>query len=193
MKKAFGLMLAGLSILCLISGTIAGTWARFLDTETSTGNHLTAGTIDLKTNNADGVTQTLYATILKPNVSVGPSTITLRNAGTTAAATLDIAFSYVESDGSSNTVNMSADSTAAIIEVTTLTYNSSSLLTSISDSNFNGYNDIQDVKNGNLTGRSGLAAAASKDFVVTVKMRDGISNNYQADGIIITMTFTLKQ
>jgi spore coat-associated protein N len=170
-----------------------GAWAYFNDTEASSDNSLSTGTLDLKTNNADGVTQTLYATSLKPNVSVGPSTITLRNAGTATAATLDIAFSYVESDGSPNPVNMSADATAAIIEVTALTYGGTNLLTSVSDSNSNGYKDIQDVKNASLTGLSGLMAGASKDFTITIKMRDGISNNFQADGINITMTFALRQ
>lgn len=190
MKKVVALIIAFLLLTSMLS---IGAWAYSSDTETSVNNRLSAGTLDLKTNDVDGVTQTLYAISLKPNVSVGPSTITLRNAGTTGAATLDIVFSYVESDGSPNGVNMSADATAAIIEVTTLTYDGTNLLTGISDGNSNGYKDIQDVKNANLAGRSGLAAGASKNFVITIKMRDGINNNFQADGIIITMTFTLKQ
>jgi len=190
MKKVVALIIAFLLLTSMLS---IGAWAYSSDTETSVNNRLSAGTLALKTNDVDGVTQTLYAISLKPNVSVGPSTITLRNAGTTGAATLDIVFSYVESDGSPNGVNMSVDATAAIIEVTTLTYDGTNLLTGISDGNSNGYKDIQDVKNANLAGRSGLAAGASKNFVITIKMRDGINNNFQADGIIITMTFTLKQ
>ncbi len=169
------------------------TWAFNDDTEASSNDSIKTGTLDLKTNNADGVTQTLYATGLKPNVSVGPSTITLMNTGTAAAARLDMAFNYVESDGSPNTDNMSADATAAIIEVTTLIYDGSSLLTGISDSNSNGYRDMQDIKNASLTGLSGLAAGASKDLTIVIKMCDGISNSFQADGISISMTFTLIQ
>lgn len=190
MKKILGLTMA---VLLCMGMLVIGTWAYFSDTESATNNQLTAGTLDLKTNNVDGVTQTLNAPNLKPNVSVGPATITLRNSGSLAGATLDIVFSYVESDGSPNTVNMSADATAAVIEVTTLTYNGTNLLTGVTDNNVNGYKDIQDVKNYNLTGQGGLAAGASKNFVITIKMRDGINNNFQADGVNITMTFTLKQ
>jgi len=193
MKKVSGWIVASSLVLCLLLGIARGTWAFYRDTETSNGNQMAAGTIDLKTNDLDGVTQTLYATSLKPNVSIGPSTITLKNTGTAAAASLDISFNYTESDGGSNTINMSADATAGIIEVTSLTYNSISLITGVADANSNGYKDIQDVKNANLSGQSGLAAGTSKNFVVTVKMRSGISNDFQADGINITITFTLKQ
>ncbi len=190
MKKIIGLTIA--SLLCLATVS-TGVWAYFSDTQTSINNQLTAGTLDLKTNNVNGVTQTLYATSLKPNVSLSPATITLKNAGTLNGLTLSIVFSYTESDGSPNTVNKTADETAAIIEVTTLTYNGTNLLISVSDANGNGYKDMQDLKNASLTGLSGLTAGASKDFVITIKMRDGISNDFQADGINITMTFTLNQ
>lgn len=190
-KKVVGLAIAFMLAISMMSG---GAWAFFSDTETSVNNTLTAGTLDLLTNDVNGVTQTLYAANLKPNNSVGPATITLKNSGTLAGATLDIVFSYVESDGAPNAVNMTADITAAIIEVTTLTYNGANLLTGVSDLNANGWKDIQDVKNAtNLTGLSGLGAGLSKDFVITIKMRDGINNDFQADGVIITMTFTLKQ
>ena len=190
MKKILGLILAVI-LVTGISGI--GAWAYFSDTESSPNNQLTAGTLDLKTNDVDGVTQTLNAPNLKPNNSYGPSTIILRNSGSLAGATLDMAFSYVASDGSPNAVDMTADATAAVLEVTTLTYDGNSLLGSVFDNNSNGYKDIQDVKNATLTGLAGLGAGASKNFVITIKMRDGISNNFQADGVDITMTFTLKQ
>ncbi len=190
MKKLLGLAIA---VILIIGIGGVGVWAYFSDTESSTNNQLTAGTLDLKTNDVDGVTQTLNAPNLKPNNSYGPSTITLRNSGTLAGATLDIVFSYAASDGSPNTVDMTADATAAIIEVTTLTYDGNSLLGSVSDNNTNGYKDVQDLKNANLTGQSGLSAGTSKNFVITIKMRDGINDNFQADGVDITMAFTLKQ
>ena len=113
-------------------------WAFFTDTEESTDNQLIAGTLDLKTDDADGVTQTLYATNMAPGDTVGPATIQLNNAGTIDGSTLDIAFSYVESDGGSNTVDMTADEMAAMMEVTTLSYDGSSLLGSVNDGNTNG-------------------------------------------------------
>ncbi len=190
MKKLLGLIIA----LVLSVGLMAvGTWAYFSDNEASGSNQATAGTLDLKTNDVDGVTQTLNAPNLKPNNSYGPATITLKNNGSLAGATLGIVFSYVASDGSPNTVDMTADATAAIIEVTTLTYDGSNLLGSVIDNNTNGYKDVQDLKNANLPSQSGLSAGASKNFVITIKMRDGINNNFQADGVDITMAFTLNQ
>lgn len=193
MKKPLGLIMVGVLALCLLVGMFMGVWAFFSDTETSSNNSFTAGTLDLKTNDVDGVTQTLYATSMAPGVSVGPSTIQLRNAGTLNGSTLNIAFTYVESDGSPNSVNISADETAAELEVTTLSYNGSSLLSSVPDFNVNGYKDVQDLKNASLTGLSGINASATKSFQIAVQLRSSTGNDYQADGINLTMTFTLNQ
>jgi hypothetical protein len=106
---------------------------------------------------------------------------------------LDINFSYVESDGSPNTVNKSADEVAAMIEVIALDYGSSSLLGNISDTNGNGYRDVYELKNTDLTGLSGIAASATKNFNVSVRLRSETGNNFQTDGLTMTMTFTLKQ
>jgi spore coat-associated protein N len=190
MKKIVGLSLA---LIMLIGMVGVGTFAYFIDSETSSGNQLVAGTLDLKTNDSDGVSQTLYATNMSPGASVGPSTITLSNAGTTDGATLDINISYAESDGSPNTADKTADEVAAMIEVIALDYGSSDLLSSISDINTNGYKDVEDLKNSDLTGLSGIAASATRDFVISVRLRSETGNDFQSDGITITMTFTLKQ
>ncbi len=196
MKKVLGLTVA----LLLLSGmTGIGTWAYFSDTETSTGNQMTAGTLDLKTDDADGVNQTLFAINMQPGDIVGSENITLKNAGSTVGATVDLAFSYVENDLSANPADMSADATAASIEVTVLKYDGSSLFASepeigfLSDNNSNGYPDIQDLKNTDLSGQSGIGALASKEFEIAVKFRDGADKDFQADGITVTMTFTLNQ
>lgn len=190
--KPLGLII-GFFVVCFLIGTVIGTWAFFHDTETSNNNQFSAGTLDLKTNDVDGVTQTLYSTSIAPGGSVGPSTLQLRNAGTVNGSTLNIVFTYVESDGSPNSVNKSADDTAAMIEVTTLGYNSSSLLSNVIDANANGYQDIQDLKNANLTGQSGINASAIKSFQIAIQLRSSTSNDYQSDGINVNMTFTLNQ
>ena len=154
---------------------------------------LAAGTLDLKTNDVDGVSQTFLANNMEPGDTIGPETIILKNSGSVAGSTLDLAFTYVESDDTSNPVNKSADDTAAMIEVITLKYDGSSLLASVMDNNTNGYRDIQDLKNTGLSGQSGIDALGSKEFEIAAKSRDGISSDYQADGITVTMTFTLNQ
>ena len=189
MKKILGLTIA---FMLLISMGGIGTWAYFQDTETSTGNVFAAGTLDLKTDDVDGVTQTLYASNLKPGDNVSGS-ITLENTGSVAGSTLDLAFSYVESDSSPNPADMNADATAAVIELTTLDYGGSSLLGSVSDTNINDYKDVEDLKNANLTGRTGIDASATKDFTIEVQFRGDAGHDFQSDGINITITFTLNQ
>ena len=189
MKKILGLTIAFLLFLAM---TGIGTWAYFQDTETSTSNVLAAGTLDLKTDNVDGVTQTLYASNLKPGDDVSGS-ITLKNIGTVAGSTLDLSFSYVESDNIFNSVDMSANATAAQMELTALNYGGSSLLTSVSDANVNGYRDVEDLKNANLTGQSGINPSATQDFAITVQLKEDTAGDFQSDGINITMTFTLNQ
>ncbi len=190
MKKIVGLSL----VLIMVIGIIGvETLAYLTDTENSSGNSLAAGTLDLRTNDADGVSQTLYAANMSFGDTVGPSTITLKNDGTTNGATLDIVFSYTESDGSPNSVNKTADEMAAMMEAITLNYGGSSLLGSISDINSNGYRDVYDLKNSSLTGQSGIAASATKNFDISLRLRSETGNDFQVDGITITMTFTLKQ
>jgi predicted ribosomally synthesized peptide with SipW-like signal peptide len=195
MKKIFGLSL----VLILVVGIIGvATFAYLTDNETSSGNSFVSGTLDLTINDVDGVTQTLYATGMSPGATVGPSTITLKNTGTINGTTMDIVFSYIESDGSPNVVNMTADQTAAVIQVMTLEYDGHNLLDTsftphVTDTNGNGYIDIYDLKNADLTGLPGLDAGASKNFDISVQLRNTAGSDFQADGINMTMTFTLEQ
>ena len=98
MKKILGLTIVALLIMGLVGG---GTWAYFSDTESSTGNQLTAGTLDLQL----GATQILTSSI--SNVAPGDSnaeSTTLTNNGSIAAE-LDIAFdtALTEAGGSGGT------------------------------------------------------------------------------------------
>jgi len=191
MKKIIGLTIA---FMLLIGMTGIGTWAYFSDVEASTGNQMTAGTLDLKTNDADGVSQTLFVTNMAPGDTVGPETIILKNIGSVDGSTLDLAFSYIENDGSSNLVDKTEDETAAMLEVKVLNYGGSSLLGSINDGNGNGWKDIQDLTTSDLSGQSGIGAApASKVFEIGVMLRTETGNDFQSDGITVTMTFTLNQ
>jgi predicted ribosomally synthesized peptide with SipW-like signal peptide len=190
MKKIFGLSL----VLILVVGIIGvATFAYFTDNDNSSGNSFVSGTLDLTINDADGVTRTLYATNMSPGATIGSSAIALKNIGTVDGTNLDIVFSYTESDGSPNIVNKTADEMAAMLEVVTLDYGGSSLLSSVSDHNGNGYLDIYDLGYATLTGLPGLDAGASKTFDISVQLRNTTGSDYQADGINMTMTFTLEQ
>ena len=180
--------------LVVVGAAGIATWTLFTDTEESTDNQLIAGTLDLKTDDADGVTQTLYATNMAPGDIVGaPAIIELSNSGSMDGATLDISFSYVENNGSPNIVDMTADETAGMMQVTVLNYDSASLLASITDSNANTYVDIYDLMNDPLVGLSGLDTVTPKDFEIQVQLVSTTGNDYQADGITVTMTFVLNQ
>lgn len=200
LQKILGLGIAGLLIACLAVG---GAWAYFADTESANDNQVTAGTLDLNTNDANGVTQNLISSNLKPGRTVVATTINLKNVGTRSASSLDISLSYNTDDSadvSPNTTPMSTDQLAAVLEITNLKYDSRTILTSLSDNvvdggNGNGYIDVQDMKNeaSRIAGRSGLNPGQIKPFDITVQMRTGSSNNFVGDGINITMTFVLNQ
>jgi hypothetical protein len=204
LKKLAGLPIAALLVLGMTFGV---SWAYTRDTETSTGNSFITGTLDLRTNGANGVSVTLSNTSLKPNNSVTGTTITLSNSGSVNGSTLNISFSYVTSDGAQNgTSDMSADQVASVLQVTTLTYDTANFISGVGTPsgalvdtplNSNGYIDLQDLTHATnvakLTGCSGLTAGGSKAFNITVFLRNGINNDYQGDGITVTMTFTLNQ
>ena len=190
MKKIFGL---GLILMLVVGITGVATYAYFTDNANSSGNSFVSGTVDLKTDNLDGVTQTLYATGMSPGATVGPSTITLKNVGTVNGTNLDIVFSYTESDGNPNIVDKTADEVAAMIEVVTLDYGGSSLLGSIGAFNGNGYKDVYGLKSSTFTGLSGINASTTKNFDISVRLRSETGSDFQADGINMTMTFMLRQ
>ena len=90
MKKILGLTVAALMVMGLVGG---GTWAYFSDTETSTGNILTAGTLNLTadvvgggtvsgtvTPGDDGANEFITLSTLKPGDS-GTVTFTCTNTG----------------------------------------------------------------------------------------------------------------
>jgi hypothetical protein len=179
--------------LIVVGAAGIATWTLFADSEESTDNQLIAGTLDLRTDDADGVTQTLYATNLAPGDTVGPATIVLSNAGTIDGTSLDISVTYVESDGTPNLVDMTADEMAGMIEVTALNYDVPSLLSLVNDDNSNGYVDVYDLMMADLSGQSGITTTTPKNFIIAIQLRSDTGNDYQADGITVTMTFVLNQ
>jgi len=89
-------------------------------------------------------------------------------------------------------VNKIADETAAMIEVITLNYGGANLLSGISDSNHNGYLDLSDMKN-TTSPVSAASMPVSLRISTFPSVRSETANDFQGDGIDITMTFTLKQ
>ncbi len=205
-RKITILLLACLLTLGLFNSAVS---AAISDPERSNNDNLVATTLNLKTNGANGVTATLTNTNLKPGQSLAGTTINLSNSGALDGSTLNIAFSYAESDGAQNgTANMTANQAAAVLQVTALTYDTANFVTgsgapggALVDTNSNTYLDVQDLIHATnvakLVGCSGLTAGgASKAFNITLQLRafgSGVTNDYQGDGVSVTMTFTLNQ
>ncbi|MEE8413815.1 MAG: TasA family protein, partial [Dehalococcoidales bacterium] len=93
MKKILGLTIVALMVMGLVGG---GTWAYFSDPETSTGNILTAGTLDLNIDGGDVNVTILSLTNAAPGDSGGNSA-TLANVGNLAGE-LDITLVTIASD-----------------------------------------------------------------------------------------------
>ena len=92
MKKILGLTIAALLVIAMVA---AGTFAFFQDTETSTNNNITAGTLDLKINSAD-VNYNIIAALTnkKPGDADATAFASLTNSGTLTGK-LTVAFGSV--------------------------------------------------------------------------------------------------
>jgi predicted ribosomally synthesized peptide with SipW-like signal peptide len=182
-------------LVFLSTGFSAGTWAFFNDNEASNTDQMVSGTLDLKTDDNDGTSKTLKEKNLSltPGESSDVGIVALKNSGNVAGSNLDISFSYIESDGVPNAINMSENQTAAVFEVILLDYDGTDLLAGISDNNSNGYIDVQDITNADLSGQSGIGAGATKNFSIELITDNTTSTDFANDGIDITMSFLLNQ
>lgn len=189
------LVMSMLIMVMAVAALGGGAVAAFTDIESSADSSFQAGTLDLKTDDADGVTQTIYATSMKPGDSIGPATIVLKNIGSISSSTLSIDVSYVNDDGAQpskypNTVT--ADAFADELIVDTMTYDGNNLLTGITDQDADGI-DMKEVAAYTFPAQTGINSGQTKDFVITVTLKDITNNDFQADGIDIDLTFTLDQ
>ena len=186
MKKILMSIVVMMMVIAAAAG--GGIYAAFMDTESSTGNSLLAGTLDLKTNDADGVTGTLAAGNMKPGDIVDADTVTLKNAGSIDASSLDIIIDYTKI----GTGTPTADEFADEVVVLTLTYGATDLLAPFGPGEVT-MKDLKDDTGEYLLGLDGLNASQANDFEISIQLRSGIGNEFQADGIDITFTFLLKQ
>ena len=214
LKRIIGLAIVSVILLTL---TVGGTWAYFSDTGKSGQNFIKASQLTMLTgispdggvtvNYSRGLTQSLNVSNLKPSQSTQPITIYLKNETTSInGSSVNISFQYTKVTTPNTDPPMSADSTAAIFEVTTLVYNRTQnflLGGLITDWNGNGYIDMQDLMtatnspNSQMNGLAGLQAGLNKQFSIQLKMRSEAQqpsiDQFQGDGLNITMYFTLNQ
>lgn len=214
MKKILGLTIAALLIIGM-AGT--GTWAYFSDTETSSGNTFTAGTLDLKVSNdaatyADGVTSTWGGTNCKPGDSWS-GTVTLRNSGSVTANHVEIKFVNTVTDVTTPAEILGTDpqvtNMSAGMTVSALTYGGANLLAKTATvfdnldiraadtaGNADGIitlNELNNVKLGTLTSLAGLAQNGTSAFAMTTSIAAATGNGIQGDSVVTVVTFGLFQ
>ena len=196
MRRTFSKLISAFICIGVIAWLVIGSvQARFSDIEATRNNNFTAGVLDLKTNDTDGVTRTLYLIGFIPGKGSGTEMITLKNAGNFDGSSLRISFTYLQDDGVNPpgaTQNKTADEVANEIIITSLSYDGASLLGRITDADGDGI-DMKELAGADLSGLAGITVGATKDFTISVQLKSGLGTVYEADGIVVTMNFTINQ
>ena len=204
MKK----IVLGLMVIVLTVGLVgAGAMAYFQDTETSTGNTYTAGTLDLKirdvgVNWTDGIATAEWSlSNMKPGDTAYGS-IDFKNFGSIYADHMEITCDYTitdppgpESDAEENTP---ADKMAGeiIISEMVYSYNATEVdcLPLLNDANGNGVKDLYDLKAAAVDNlplwQTGTQFA---NLSMTLQLNPGAGNDFQGDTLNLTVIFTLNQ
>lgn len=189
-------ILISLSVIGAVAAiAVGGTLAYFSDTETSTGNTFTAGTLNLTVSDADPLVDKFTVTNVKPGDSSFKDWA-LKNTGSIDGS-LDIAFSLLVDD--ENTVWESEGADAA--DSGELAENLS-LTIYIDENGNNTYDSGSDtlVYQGMASGIVGeklsnyaMAAAYNKSIRIEWSIGTGVGNNIQSDIAGFDITFELLQ
>lgn len=205
MKKK--LLLLTLTLLLVAGMAGAGTFAYFTDTETSTGNIFTAGTLDLKIKDgglywSDGIATAEWAlSNMKPGDEAYGS-VDLKNFGSVYANHTEITCDYTITDPPGpepdTEENTPADKMAGKMVITTMTYsytNEVDCLPRITDENGNGVKDLYDLKACGGVDNLPLVQSGTQfgrlDMIVRFDPNAG--NDFQGDTLNLTVVFTLNQ
>jgi spore coat-associated protein N len=202
MKKILGLTLATLLVMTFVSG---GTWAYFNDTESSSNNSLTAGTLDLNIEGGDSAVTTFSVDSAVPGDS-GSGSDTLANVGDLNGE-LDIEFSAITNTGGSGggefedgIGNLGAVAEiAAFIDVDQSgTWNSGDIGlksdgTTYNDSVALDYDAIDDYDSQTWDAIETLAASSTDDFIIMWRIPAGAGNDIQGDSVSFDIAFIMEQ
>ncbi len=202
MKKIMGLTIAALLIIGIVGG---GTYAYFSDTESSTGNTLSAATLDLKINGGDAAITTFNVSDVAPGDSDSANS-TLRNAGSLTGE-LDVATSAITNtpyagggefqDGTGDLganaeiamyidIDMSGGPTAGDVGLKSdgTTYDPSVALD---------YDVIDNYDTETWDAVANMATAVSYGFRVEWRVDTGVGNAIQGDSVSFDIDFVLEQ
>ena len=205
------LLLSLLALILVIGLVGTGTFAWFQDTETSSGNTIAAGTLDLKVSDwnegfGNGVSVTWTMSNMEPGVTtVGPFSVLLQNSGSVAANHVEVGLSH-SIDEASNPVESDTNPAstpgemARWIEITTMTYDGVDFKATYIDANSNGFFDLEDVTlppytnvGGPLDNLLAPVGAGTRTFMMALKFNVGATNDIQGDILTTTAILTLNQ
>lgn len=182
--------LSTLSILTALSLVGGATFAFFSDSGTSNDNFFSIGTLDLKLSDdtpetdQDNVTASFGGTDLVPGATVSGQ-LRLKNSGSINADHAEIAVVNNNSDGT-NPLD-------EVLELLTLDYDGSSVLSQVADANGNTYKDLDDLATSGLDNLSLTDIGVNHPLDLTVQMRSDAGNVYQGDSVDSDWTITLNQ
>lgn len=187
-------LVTSLLTIALATGVGAyGTFAYFSDTEASTQNVFSSGTLDLALSSDSSVDAFVGDDNFAPGDNAA-GTLLLENKGTISSydddghqVTLEIATSLDQNDADGVSTDM-----ASYLELTQLEYGSTSLVADVSDANGNGYKDLADLAANNLTNLED-PGSAGRDFNITVFFAEDAGNDLQGDTVDATFDFVLRQ
>lgn len=178
-----------LTIVAVVGGVSAVTFAFFSDSGTSNDNLFAAGTIDLKLSDSDEtVMDTVTATIGGTNMVPGDTksgTLQLRNDGSHVADHAELSVVNTDSD--------LVNPLDAVMEITALTYDGGSVMSQLTDNNTNGYIDLNDLATLGLDNLSLTDLGVDHPLAMTVQFRSDAGNLYQGDSVDSDWTVTLNQ
>ena len=207
MKKILGLTLAAILMIAVVGG---GTWAYFSDTEASTNNTLTAGTLDLTINAGNVAVTTFSATTLKPgdNNDSSHAASAIKNVGS-LSGTLDVVTSATtntpgagstEFEGGSGELGGVATIAMYIDVDKSGTWTSGDIglkadATTYANSGATAlqYASIDTYATKTWTAIETMTPGADQKFCVNYRIPTGAGNSIQGDSVKIDFTFNLNQ
>lgn len=204
MKKILGLTIAALLVIGLVGGV---TWAYFSDSEQSTNNSLTAGTLDLTVDGVDTAVTTFSESNKAPGDS-GSGSTTLANAGSLAGE-LDIAFSAITNtpgagggqyEGGSGELGANAEIAVYIDVDQSNDFSDGDIgLDAVVDTTYLfaaglQWNTIDSYGSITWDAVETMAASPTADnFRIEWRIPTGAVNDIQGDSVSFDVTFTLEQ
>src|SRR3989344_1481570 len=165
------ILLSVASIAAAAALVIGATFAYFSDSETSSGNVFSAGTVDLvlsddNETDLDGVTATFGAADMAPGECT-TGTLNIKNAGSIAANHVDISISNTN------------DTMDDYLRIDILTYDAADQLPSISDGQPNTLTDLDDFEADALVNLSLTDTGTNHPLVIEVCLDESAPNTLQ--------------